>query len=123
MKKGVLQWDERPLTKQQEKSELKLQKTTWLLHDRTVVILALQMNYKWLQNQPYFMKGLTNSKLMLVFVEGKNQKIHIDKKPRSRETNITVIKRQKWIPIIKVTEVTVNLLAKLAPAESTLLCK
>ena len=41
------------------------------------------------------MKGLTNSKLMLVFVEGKNQKIHINKKPRSRAANTTVIKREK----------------------------
>ena len=63
-KKGVLQWDKRPLAKQQEKSELKLQKKTRLLHDRTVAILALQMNYKWLQNQPYFTKGLTDSKFM-----------------------------------------------------------
>ena len=38
------------------------------------------MNYKWLQNQPYFMKGLTDSKFMLVFVEGENQKIHINRK-------------------------------------------
>ena len=50
------------------------------MHDRTVAILALQMNYEWLQNQPYIMKGLANSKLMLVFVEGENQKIHFNKK-------------------------------------------
>ena len=93
-----------------------------ILHDRMVAILALQMNYKWLQNQPYFTKGLTDSKFMLVFVEGKNQKIHINKKPRSRAANFTVIKREKWIHVITVTEVTVNLLAKPAPAESTLLC-
>jgi len=66
------------------------------------------------------MKGLTNSKLMLVFVEGKNQKIRINKKPRSRATNITAIKREKWIHAIKLTDVTVNLPAKLAPAVSTL---
>ena len=124
-KKGVLQWDWRALAKQQEKSELKLQKTTWLLHDRTVAIIALQMNYKWLQNPPYFMKGLTNTKLMLVFVNEKNStyKALGGQKPRSRATNITVIKREKWICVIKVTEETVNLLAKLAAAASTLFCQ
>ena len=69
------------------------------------------------------MKGLTDSKLTLVFVEGKNQKIHVNKKPGSTAANTTVIKREKWIHVIKVTEVTVNLLAKLAAAASTLLCQ